>query len=102
VKKFQTDKSVKCAVVQQSAGAEGWDGSVANIAIFFDGIGSPKTRKQCAGRIHRKGQTESCLVIDLVLKHSIDGRVLKNRSERFNFVKEVMDYIQEYGGVETV
>ena len=100
VKKFQTDKSIKYAVVQQSAGAEGWDGSVASIVVYFDGIGSPKKRKQCSGRMHRKGQTKPCLVIDLVLKHSIDSRVIKNRSERFNFVKEVMDYIQEYGGVE--
>jgi len=100
VKKFQEDSSVKCAVVQQSAGAEGWDGSIANVAIFFTGVSSPKTRKQTVGRIHRKGQTNSCLVIDLVLKNSIDKRVLKNRSVRFNFVKEVMSYIQEFGGIE--
>jgi len=102
VKKFMNDKLVKCAVVQQSAGAEGWDGSVANVAIFFDPVASPKARKQCIGRIHRKGQQVSCLVIDLVLNHSIDKRVLKNRSERFNFVQETMKYIQEYGGIEEV
>jgi len=102
VKKFIEDESVKCAVVQQTAGAEGWDGSVANVVIFFSPVASPKTRKQCAGRIHRKGQKNSCLVIDLVLKHSIDGRTLKNRSERFNFVQETMSYIQEFGGVEEI
>lgn len=102
VKKFGREKSIKCAVVQQSAGAEGWDGSVANVGVFFSPVASPKTRKQCSGRIHRKGQKNSCLVVDLVLKHSIDGRVLKNRGERFNFVKETMEYIQEYGGIEEV
>lgn len=102
VKKFTSDKKVKCAVVQESAGAEGWDGSIANIVVFFSPVASPKTRKQCVGRIHRKGQKSKCLVVDLVLKHSIDKRVLKNRSKRFDFVKETMAYIQEYGGIEEV
>ena len=102
VKKFQTNKTVKCAIVQQTAGAEGWDGSAAHVAVFFDIVGSPKVRKQCVGRIHRKGQESPCLVVDLELKNSVDKKTLKNRGERFSFVKSVMEYIREYGGVETV
>lgn len=100
VKKFTEDKEVKCAVVQREAGAEGWDGSIANVAIYFSPVPSPLSRKQCTGRIHRKGQKHSCLVVDLALKKSTDFRVLRNRSERFDFVQETMLYIQEYGGVE--
>jgi len=102
VNKFIENKSITCAVVQQSAGSEGWDGYVASVAIFFSPIASPKMRKQCIGRIHRKGQEKSCLAIDLVLKNSFDERVIKNRSERFNFVQETMKYIQEKGGVEEI
>lgn len=100
IKKFTKNQSIKYAIVQESAGSEGWEGYVAHVAIFFSPIGSPLLRKQCIGRIHRMGQTHSCLIVDLVLKRSIDTRVIKNRGERFNFVQETMKYIQEYGGVE--
>ena len=102
VKKFRSSKNIKIMLVQESAGAEGWDGSVAHVIVFFSPIASPKMRKQLVGRIHRKGQEHSCLVFDLVLKNSIDGRVLRNRSERFSFVQETMEYIQEHGGVERI
>jgi len=100
VKRFTQEEKVKCILVQRGAGAEGWDGTASSTILNFSPTPSPLSRKQTTGRIHRKGQKNTCLVVDLIMKSSVEPRTLKNRSERFDFVTEVMAYIQEYGGVE--
>ena len=91
---FQNDPDTLAAIVQTSAGSEGWDGFAAEIVIFFDIISSPKIRKQCIGRMVRSGQKKSTLVIELVLEQSINELTKKNQGSRKTIVEEYMDYIQ--------
>jgi len=101
-KDFWEKDSIRCMLTQIGAGSEGWDGAIANLAVFYTLVASPKVRKQCIGRIHRKGQKQKCLVVDLLLKHSVDRGVIKNRGKRMDFVAIANQYMRDYGGVENI
>ena len=96
IERFSKDSSVKALLAQTTTASEGFDAFVATVAVFFSPLGSPKLRKQCIGRIRRKGQEKSCLAIDFVLENSLEEKVIQNRGPRFNFVKESMDYIRDF------
>jgi len=76
--------------------SEGFDGTVANVVVFFDPIASTKIRDQCIGRVYRKGQKEKSLVINLLLKKSVDKTTVDSRNNRSSLVKGVMKFIHEY------
>jgi len=98
IKEFSDMPSTLVLVAQIKCAAEGWDGTASNTIVYFSPIASPTWRTQCNGRIHRDGQSKKCLVIDFVMKGSIEERIVRNRGERFNLVEEVMSFIEEYGG----
>ena len=94
-KQFRDDPIVRTLIAQKSIASEGFDGTAASIVIYFAPVGSPKIRTQCHGRIRRPEQQESKLVsIDLAIKGSMDESVIKNRGNRFDFVKDCMEYLQ--------
>jgi len=95
IKQF-TDNSNVQIMIAQSRISEGYDASIAQIAIFYLPLGSPRMRTQCVGRIYRSGQTKKCIVYDLVLEDSVDHRIIKDRSERFSLVNSVKKYMQSY------
>lgn len=96
INKFTGNKKVKVMLAHPRCASEGFDGSAANVVIFFDPIASPKTRDQCIGRVHRKGQTRNTLVIDLMLNGSIDSTIARNRGKRTTLVQSVMEFIKSY------
>ena len=96
ISKFSEDENVKVLLSQVRVASEGFDAFVANIALFFSPLGSPRMRKQCIGRIRRKGQEKKCLAIDFVIEGSLEERVIQNRGPRFSFVQETMQYIQDF------
>lgn len=96
VRKFSEDKDVKVLLSQCSTGGEGFDAFAANVVVYFSPLSSPKMRKQCTGRVYRKGQTKKVLVVDFVVEQSIEERVVDNRGERFNLVKTAMDYMRDF------
>lgn len=93
---FTKNPNITVMLAHPVCASEGFDGSVADTVIFFDAIASPKIRKQCIGRIHRKGQTKKTLVIDLMLDKSLDKTIAKNRSTRISMVEMVMQFIKDY------
>ena len=96
IERFSKDSSVRVLLAQTTVASEGFDAFVASVIVHFSPLGSPKLRKQCTGRIQRKGQENKCLVIDLVLEDSLEERVIQNRGPRFNLVRETMDYIRDF------
>jgi len=96
IRKFSEDEDVKVLLSQSTAGGEGFDAYAANVVVYFSPLSSPKMRKQCTGRAYRKGQTKKVLVVDFVVEHSIEERVVDNRGERFNLVKEAMVHIRDF------
>ncbi len=96
ITRFSEDKKDKVLLSQATIASEGFDAYVADVVIFFSPFSSPKMRKQCIGRIRRKGQTKKCLVVDFVLENSMEERVIERRGPRFNLVQETMEYIRDF------
>jgi len=96
IERFSKDRSVRVLLAQTTVASEGFDAFVATVIVFFSPVGSPKRRKQCVGRIQRKGQEKMCLVIDLVLEGSFEEKIIQNRGPRFSLVKSAMDYVRDF------
>lgn len=94
--KFQRDKNIRVMVCQITVASEGFDAFAANVVVFFSPLSSPKVIKQCIGRVYRKGQERKVLVVTFVLEDSMEERVIVNRSERFNLVRETEAYIKDF------
>lgn len=96
ITRFSKSLNARILVSQISVANSGYDAFVANVIVFFSPLSSPKLIKQCIGRAYRKGQEQSVLVITIVMEDSIEERVIVNRGERFDFVKETMSYIRDF------
>lgn len=96
ITRFSEDSDAKVLLSQCTCASEGFDAFVANVVVFFSPLSSPKMRKQCIGRIYRKGQEKKCLVVDFVMGDSLDQRVIERRSERFDLVRVAMEYIKDF------
>lgn len=96
---FQNDPKYMFLLAQKSCAQEGYDATSARIVVFFSPISSPKIRKQCIGRVKRKGQTRKTIVYDFCLEGSVDGKKLANKNKRTTFVEDVMEFLRENGGM---
>jgi len=94
--KFQKDRNIRAMICQITVASEGFDAFAANVVVFFSPLSSPKIIKQCIGRAYRKGQKRKVLVVTFVMEDSMEERVIVNRGERFNLVRETMAYIKDF------
>jgi SNF2 family DNA or RNA helicase len=76
-KKFKEDPKVKVLVVNIASGGEGLNLQVANYCIFFENTDRPDIRKQALKRTHRTGQEKHCYVYDLIMKASVELKILQ-------------------------
>lgn len=82
VTRFQTDPTCKIFVGQQHAGGLGITLTAADYCIFFSNDYSPEFRFQCEDRLHRIGQKNQVVYVDLIMKGTIDTviqRMLKRK-----------------------
>ncbi len=86
VDSFKTKKNVRVLVAQNKVGSTGVDGlqDVARYVVFFESPCSPIVRKQAEKRLYRSGQLKRVFIYDLIIKSSIDVRIL-------GFIKEGRD-----------
>ena len=84
--RFINDRSKRVFVMNSEVGGTGTDGlqEVVRYLVFFESPTSPITRKQVIKRVSRSGQKKRTFIYDLIMKKSIDKRVLE-------FIKEGND-----------
>lgn len=63
----------------------------AHNVFFYSNSYSLEDREQTEDRIHRKGQTEKCLYMDLIMEGSIDMKVYASLKMK----KKLLDYIRD-------
>ena len=77
-KEFNENDSYRCAVCQLSAVSEGISLHSATHVVFAEISWNPSDNHQALKRVHRKGQTSPVLAHYLVVKNSLDDKILKN------------------------
>ena len=102
IERFKDD--VQALVAHPACGGEGLNLQCASTMIFFSNGFSFAHRTQAEGRIHRLGQTNKCLYVDLLLTsgvggETIDHHILDCLDKKGDMAKAVLDYIRgEKGG----
>ncbi len=91
--RFLTDRSKRVWVMNSEVGGTGTDGlqDVVRYLVFYESPTSPITRKQVIKRVHRAGQTKRTFIYDLIIKKSIDIRVLEFIAEGNDLHQALVD-----------
>lgn len=90
--KFLEDKDVKVLNVNIKTGSLGLNlQEVTSYLIYYDIPVSPFDRKQSLKRIHRIGQTKRTFIYDLIMKGSIDEKILGFLKEGRDLFKAILE-----------
>lgn len=73
IQRFQKDPSCKVFIGQQHAGGLGITLTAADYCVFFSNDYSSEIRLQAEDRLHRIGQKNNVVYIDLIMKGTVDS-----------------------------
>ncbi len=91
VKNFQENNDIKVFLISIKAGGVGLNLTSADNVIIYDPWWNPAVENQAIDRTHRIGQTKKVFVYKLIMKDSIEEKVLhlqKNKKELFDDILE--------------
>ncbi len=92
VKRFQNDETIKVFLLSIKAGGVGLNLTSADNVILYDPWWNPAVEAQAIDRTHRIGQNNKVFVYKLIIKDSIEDRVLQLQKHK----KELFDNLLEY------
>jgi SNF2 family DNA or RNA helicase len=82
LKRFQTQDGCDIAILQNRVGAYSLDGlQVANYQVFYESPVSVIDREQAEARVRRQGQKHKIFRYDLIMKDTLDRRILEFHRE---------------------
>jgi SWI/SNF-related matrix-associated actin-dependent regulator 1 of chromatin subfamily A len=96
VKDFQTDESIKFAVLGINAAGIGLNLYKANIVIFAELIWSQEAMLQCEARAHRIGQENTVTIKYLLLGGSTDDLIWMSLNSKVKNTAAVLDNKRKY------
>lgn len=76
-------------VASQSAGARGRDWTAGTLCVYYSDTHDLELREQSEDRLHRGGQTKSVSYIDMVVRGTIDERILKSHATKISVVDQI-------------
>jgi SNF2 family DNA or RNA helicase len=91
VKNFQTDDGVKVFLAQIATAGLGITLTAADTAIFYSMDLNYANYEQAKARIHRIGQSNTCLYIHLLMENTIDEKILDLVKRKDTLAKSVLD-----------
>ena len=77
INRFRKDPDCRILILNDQAGALGLNLQAANYVIYYECPVSPIVRQQADKRCHRSGQTETVHYWDLVMRGTVDEKILK-------------------------
>ena len=99
---FQHNDDVRALIAHPQSGGEGLNLQMAHVVVFLDQIYAGSTlREQCIGRVWRKGQELTCVIIDLMIndpvshQESIDDRIHASAITKKDLAKSILDWIRD-------
>lgn len=91
VDRFQSDPSATPFFGSIYAMGEGITLTAANLVIFVEAVWVPSKILQCEDRAHRIGQRDNVMVKHLVLKGSLDARVMQTIIAKMAMIEKALD-----------
>ncbi|ORD99281.1 INO80 [Hepatospora eriocheir] len=90
VEKWQNDKSIFIFILSTRAGGVGLNLTAADTVIFYDSDWNPTVDQQAMDRVHRLGQTKNVTVYKLVVKDTIEERIMEMARKKDEIQKIVI------------
>lgn len=88
VGRWQTMERPGVLICQIDTAGLGLNLQHGSLQIFVDAPWTPAQRDQCIGRLHRIGQENTVVVVDLVARNTVDERVLRLLEQKTEWVSE--------------
>ncbi|RYZ47490.1 MAG: DEAD/DEAH box helicase, partial [Proteobacteria bacterium] len=91
VKRFQDDPEIKVFLISLKAGGVGLNLTAARYAFIMDPWWNPAVEEQAMARAHRIGQDKQVIIYKVVVKDSIEEKILELQVQKNDLVREFMD-----------
>lgn len=88
LRKFLEDDKYRVFVVNSKSGGTGLNLQIANFIIYFESPVSSIVKSQTDTRVHRTGQTKRVFIYELIIKKSIEVKILE-------YIKEGKDLFND-------
>ena len=94
INKFQ-NRETKIFLGQESTGGLGINLTAGDAMIYYENTFSLEERKQSEDRIHRIGQKNTCLYIDIVYRGTVDETVLSAIHSKQSIATQLVESFQQ-------
>jgi SNF2 family DNA or RNA helicase len=91
LKAFKEDPDIKVLISNSQKGGIGLNLTCASTCIYFSNNFNAEIRWQSEDRIHRHGQENHCVYVDLIAQGTIDNQILAALREKKNVADSVLD-----------
>lgn len=91
VKRFQEDPEIKVFLISLKSGGVGLNLTAARYAFIMDPWWNPAVEEQAMARAHRIGQEKQVIVYKVVVKDSIEEKILELQQEKSDLVRVFLD-----------
>lgn len=88
---FRDDPDFRCIVMNWKKGSMGLNLQTGSYEFMYESPVSPIDRYEVEGRIYRNGQKHKSLIYDLVVKDSVDEKILEFQKEGADLFKALVD-----------
>ena len=90
IKRFQEDPDVKVFLLRLKAGGVGINLTAADYVLLFDPWWNPAAEQQAIDRAHRMGQKRSVTAYKLIVKDSIEEKILELQNQKKALADEII------------
>lgn len=90
IRKFQNNNTVDLFLLSLKAGGTGINLTAADYVIIYDPWWNPAVEQQAMDRSHRIGQTEKVTVYKMIVKDTIEEKMLKLQEKKQKIVDELI------------
>jgi non-specific serine/threonine protein kinase len=87
---FQTDEKIRVFLISLKAGGVGLNLTAADYVIHIDPWWNPAVEMQATDRAHRIGQDKPVFVYKLMMRDSVEEKILQLQDRKRNLVKQLI------------
>jgi superfamily II DNA or RNA helicase len=91
VARFQGDPEIKVFLLSLKAGGVGINLTAADYVVIFDPWWNPAAEQQAIDRAHRMGQTKPVIAYKLIVRDSIEEKILRLQEQKSNLADEIIN-----------
>ncbi len=98
VRRFQEDPGVPAFLVSLKAGGTGLNLTAADYVLLYDPWWNPAVENQATDRAHRIGQTAKVTVTRLLMRHTVEEKMMALKERKLKLYKALLDDAAGAGG----